>query len=320
MSYMGTYDRTIFYNPVNKYCIISIKTDDQSIPQQARSAYKHRDRLIRFMATGYELPQMDKVSMVLEGEWTTGKHVYQLQVERCEEIVSQTRDGVQGYLSSHLIKGVGEKTAALIVGRFGADALRVLENAPEKLLKIRGITPAKLEDIKASYAESQYIRDLMVLLSPYNITPVSAMKIYEHFSTRSMDILRDDPFELCRVPGFGFKRVDAIVRKGDTPMNSPMRIHGAVYAALEVQRENKGHLFFVGKLLLQTAYQLLNERLLPQMRIKPDEITSVLDGMILKREIAAATDGSIKRRFLSRKMKQHGRSRRCCLLKPERRT
>ena len=76
MSYMGTYDRTIFYNPVNKYCVISVKTNDQSIPQQARSAYKHRDRLIRFVATGYELPQTDKVSMVLEGEWTTGKHGY----------------------------------------------------------------------------------------------------------------------------------------------------------------------------------------------------------------------------------------------------
>ena len=100
MSYMGTYDRTIFYNPVNKYCIISVKTDDQSIPQQARSAYKHRDRLIRFVATGYELPQTDKVSMVLEGEWTTGKHGYQLQVEHCEEIVPQTEEGVYGYLSS----------------------------------------------------------------------------------------------------------------------------------------------------------------------------------------------------------------------------
>ena len=63
MSYMGTYDRTIFYNPVNKYCIISVKTDDQSIPQQARSAYKHRDRLIRFVATGYELPQTDIVPL-----------------------------------------------------------------------------------------------------------------------------------------------------------------------------------------------------------------------------------------------------------------
>ena len=62
MSYLGVYDRTIFYNPTSKYCIISVKTSDQSIPQQARSAYKHRDHLIRFVAVGYELPRTDKVS------------------------------------------------------------------------------------------------------------------------------------------------------------------------------------------------------------------------------------------------------------------
>ena len=143
MSYIGTYERTIFYNPSNKYCIIRVKSSDQSIPQQARSAYRHRDNMIRFIAVGYELPQTDKVSMILDGEWESGKHGVQLQVERCEEIVPQTKEGVFGYLSSRLIKGVGEKTAALIVSRFGADALRVLEKEPERLLEIRGITPDK---------------------------------------------------------------------------------------------------------------------------------------------------------------------------------
>lgn len=287
MSYMGTYDRTIFYNPVNKYCIISVKTDDQSIPQQARSAYKHRDRLIRFVATGYELPQTDKVSMVLEGEWTTGKHGYQLQVEHCEEIVPQTEEGVYGYLSSRLIKGVGEKTAKLIVERFGADALRVLENTPEKLLEIRGITPAKLEDIKASYAESRCIRDLMILLSPFQVTPAAATKIYEHFGAKSADVLRSNPYELCQVSGFRFRRVDAIVRKGETPLDSPMRIHGAIYAALDVQREEKGHLFLDRKNLIRTAYQLLNERL-PQVKVKPEAIIPVLEDMILKGEVVSS--------------------------------
>ena len=167
MGYVGTYDRTIFYNPSNKYCIISVKTSDQSVPQQARSAYRHRDNMIRFIAVGYELPQTDKVSMILDGEWENGKHGVQLQVDKCEEIVPQTKEGVYGYLSSRLIKGVGEKTAALIVNRFGADALRVLENEPERLLEIRGITPDKLEDIKASYAESRCVRDLMILLTPF---------------------------------------------------------------------------------------------------------------------------------------------------------
>ena len=114
MSYTGVYDKTIYYNPVSKYCVISVKTNDQSIPQKARSAFQHRDRLIRFTAVGYELPQTDRVSMILNGEWQNGKYGPQLQVESCEEIVPQTKDGVRGYLSSRLIKGVGEKTADLI--------------------------------------------------------------------------------------------------------------------------------------------------------------------------------------------------------------
>lgn len=258
MGYVGTYDRTIFYNPSNKYCIISVKTSDQSVPQQARSAYRHRDNMIRFIAVGYELPQTDKVSMILDGEWENGKHGVQLQVDKCEEIVPQTKEGVYGYLSSRLIKGVGEKTAALIVNRFGADALRVLENEPERLLEIRGITPDKLEDIKASYAESRCVRDLMILLTPFNVTPVTAMKIYEHFGSRSVDILQKNPYELCQVSGFGFKRVDAIVRKGDLPLNSPMRIHGAVFAALDTGRNEKGHLFLEEDALAKTGVKLLN--------------------------------------------------------------
>lgn len=289
MGYVGTYDRTIFYNPGNKYCIISVKTSDQSVPQQARSAYRHRDNMIRFIAVGYELPQTDKVSMILDGEWENGKHGVQLQVDKCEEIVPQTKEGVYGYLSSRLIKGVGEKTAALIVNRFGADALRVLENEPERLLEIRGITPDKLEDIKASYAESRCVRDLMILLTPFNVTPVTAMKIYEHFGSHSVDILQKNPYELCQVSGFGFKRVDAIVRKGDLPLNSPIRIHGAVFAALDTGRNEKGHLFLEEDALAKTGVKLLNENITDgQVKVTPEEVDAIVQDMILKGEIVSS--------------------------------
>lgn len=289
MGYVGTYDRTIFYNPSNKYCIISVKTSDQSVPQQARSAYRHRDNMIRFIAVGYELPQTDKVSMILDGEWESGKHGVQLQVEKCEEIVPQTKEGVYGYLSSRLIKGVGEKTATLIVDRFGADALRVLESEPERLLEIRGITPDKLEDIKASYAESRCVRDLMILLTPFNVTPTAATKIYEHFGSRSVDILHKNPYELCQVSGFGFKRVDAIVRKGDLPLNSPMRIHGAVFAALDTGRSEKGHLFLDETTLAKTGVKLLKENSSPeQVHVTPEEVDAVIQDMIMKGEIVCS--------------------------------
>jgi len=289
MSYVAVYDRTIFYNPSNKYCIISVKSTDQNIPQQARSAYRHRDNMIRFVAVGYELPRTDKVSMLLDGEWKDGKHGYQLQVERCEEIVPQTREGIKGYLSSRLVKGIGPKIAEQIVDRFGENALKVIERQPERLLEINGITPAKLDEIKETYDESYRLRSLMLLLSPFQITPETATKIYEHFGAKSVEILQDNPFELCQISGFGFKRVDAIVLKNGMEFASPNRIHGAIVAALSEQKNDKGHLYLDEDALKKKALKLLNEKIpLPQLGVKMPEVEAVLEDMILHGELVGS--------------------------------
>ena len=139
MIHRGTYDGTIYHNPVNKFCIISVKTADKEVPQEARSTRRYKDHLIRFVATGYELPRTDAVELELDGEWVESKYGYQLQVEQWQEIVPQTADGLLAYLGSGLIKGIGPKTAEDIVATFGPDTLNILDNSPEKLLQIRGM-------------------------------------------------------------------------------------------------------------------------------------------------------------------------------------
>lgn len=295
MSYVAVYDRTIYYNPTNKYSIIRVKSADQSVPQQARSAYRHRDNMIRFVAVGYELPQTDKVSMLLEGEWCSGKHGIQLKVDKFEEIVPQTVDGVRGYLSSRLVKGIGPKIAQQIVDRFGVDALNVIENQPERLLEIRGITEGKLEDIRDTFLESRCMRDLMILLSPFQITPAAATKIYEHFGARSVEILQDNPFELCQVSGFGFRRVDEIAAKNGMPFNDPKRIRGAIFASLDSQRQEHGHLYLPEEAVKKSTAYLLNEKQpIPQLCVKASEIQPVLDNMVLHSELVCA-DGNFYR-------------------------
>ena len=221
MIHKGTYDGTIYHNPANKFCIISVKTADQDVPQEARSTRRYKDHLIRFVATGYELPRTDAVELELDGEWKKGKYGMQLQVEQWHEIVPRTKGGVEGYLASGLIKGIGPATAAQIVSRFGVETLDILQNHPERLLEIKGITEGKLEDIKTSYAESRMLQDLMTLLSPFKITPKTAQKIYQYFGPASVDILKKSPFELCQVSGFGFLRVDAIVQKNGGDLHDP---------------------------------------------------------------------------------------------------
>ena len=164
--------------------------------------------------------------------------------------------------------------------------MNVLENEPERLLEIRGVSETRLKEIIASYNESRALRDLMLLLAPFQITPTAATKIYDHFGARSVDILRDNPFELCQISGFGFKRVDAIMRKNNWPLNSPMRIRGAVFAALESAKGDGGHLYLEAEQLHKEAMLLLNSMIpVPQMRVKSDDLDAVIDDMLLQGKI-----------------------------------
>lgn len=291
MSYIGTYDGKIFHNPSNKFCIVIVKTADTSIPEKARDKRRYRDHLIRFTAVGYEIPMTDAVELELDGEWVNGKYGMQLQVEQWREIVPKTKEGVLSYLGSGLIKGIGEKTAAEIVAKFGTGTLDILEKHPERLLEVRGITENKLEDIRTSFAESRMLRDIMTLLAPFKLTPKTALKIYQHFGPACMDLLKKSPFELCQIPGFGFRRVDAIVRKTDNRPRDPMRIGGALHCTLDEAKGKQGHLFLERETLCKAAFKLLNEKIpLPEMRVRPEEVEKELDGMILNGSVVSMRD------------------------------
>lgn len=166
-----TYESTIFYNEANKFSIIVVKTNDPRIPLQACSGRYYGDRMLRFTAVGYELPRTKAVELELDGEWVESKYGYQLQVEQWQEIVPQTADGLLAYLGSGLIRGIGPKTAEDIVATFGQDTLNILDNEPEKLLQIRGITEGKLKDIEESYAESRVLRNLIAFWDRSKLRP-----------------------------------------------------------------------------------------------------------------------------------------------------
>ena len=261
MGIIATYDGKIFHNPSNKFCIVIVKTADTSVPEQARDKRRYKDHLIRFTAVGYEIPMTDAVELELEGEWVNGKYGMQLQVEQWREVVPKTKEGVLSYLGSGLIKGIGEKTAVEIVAKFGTNTLDVLEKNPERLLEVRGITENKLEDIRTSFAESRALRDIMTLLAPFKLTPKTALKIYQYFGPACLDILKKSPFELCQIPGFGFRRVDAIVRKTDNRPRDPMRIRGALHCTLDEVKGKQGHLFLGREELRKAAFKMLNEKI-----------------------------------------------------------
>lgn len=293
MSIVAAFDKVIFFNETNKYCIFRLKTADEMIPSEAKISYGYHDHLIRFTAVGYDLPRTSEIQMELEGVWQNGRYGCQLQVERWREIVPPTLEGIRGYLASGLLKGIGEKTADAIVRQFGVDALNILEQQPDRLLEIRGISREKLEEIKAGYAESKAMRDLMILLAPFKVTPATALKIYQFFGPDGVRLLRQSPYRLCQVPTFGFKRVDAIVQKSGGDPRDPMRVQGALFYALEKSRSEKGHLFLGIEELIKSALLLLNEKIpQPGMQLGRQQAESALEWMILN-NVVVNDHGSI---------------------------
>lgn len=291
MIYKGTYAGTIYHNPANRYSVINVKTSDTEVPMEARSNRRYSDHLIRFVAVGYELPQTDAVDLELDGEWKQGKYGTQLQVEQWREIVPHTLSGVESYLASGLIKGIGPAIAAQIVARFGTETLDIIQKHPERLLEVRGITESKLEDIKTSYAESRMLQDIMTLLAPFKITPKTALKIYEHFGPTSVEILQQSPFELCQISGFGFLRVDAIVQKNGGDPHDPNRIKGALFWALADGKNSKGHLFLAAEKLRKEAMRLLNAKVpVASLRVREQEVNDVLANMILNGEVVSVAE------------------------------
>ena len=259
MGIIAAFDKTIFYNPANKFAVLRLKSADIMIPQEARSPYKYKDHLIRFTAVGYDLPRTDTVKIDMEGTWANGKHGPEFQVEQWKEILPDTIEGIRGYLSSGLLKCIGAKTADAIVAKFGVHSLEVLEHQPDRLLEIRGITEERLEEIKTGYAESRVMRELLLLLAPFKVTPGTAMKILEHFGMKGVELLRESPFRLCEMPGFGFRRVDEIVQKSGGDPHDPMRVQGALFFTIQEARGKDGHLYIEVTQLLRKTLRLLNE-------------------------------------------------------------
>lgn len=279
----GRLNRKIFLNEQNGYTIAVYTTKDTSVPLAARNKYLTSQGTIGFSAIGYNLPLTDKIELEMEGEWINGEHGLQFKVETFMEIVPRTKEGIIGYLSSGAIKGVKEKTAEAIYKKFGLQALEVMEQKPEELLSIRGISERKLEDIKASFGQNKIFRELMTFLAPYHVSPKKANLILQTFHEDAINIVRYRPYMLSAVKGFGFMTVDAIGRQNYSDLNDPMRISGCVsYVLHEAMKE--GHLYLEQEALIKRCMEVLNKDLM-QIAVGEQDINQVLYRLVMQKSI-----------------------------------
>lgn len=276
-------NRKIFYSEQNGYTIAVYVTKDTSVPLAARNKYLSSQGIIGFSAVGYNLPLTDEIELEMEGDWMDSDHGLQFKVENFMEIVPRTREGIVGYLSSGAIKGIREKTAEAIYQKFGLQTLEVIEQTPERLLCIRGISERKLEDIKESFGKNKVFRELMTFLGPYHVSPKKANLILQTFPENPIDIVRHQPYMLCAVKGFGFLTVDEIGRQNCSALNDPMRISGCVSYVLH-EAMKAGHLYLEQEALLKKCSEVLNRGLL-QPAVSSQDINQVLYRLAMQNSI-----------------------------------
>ncbi len=212
----------------------------------------------RFKAVGYCLPTSDKVKYRMEGHWSKSqKHGIQFEVERYEEVITPTREGIIAYLASGQIKGVGKKTAERIYDTFGVDTLQILDKEPKKLLTVHGISEKKLQKIVNSYLANRGARDVIAFLAPHGVTPNRAVKLYRQYGEETMDIVRNHPYRLCELAGIAFKTADKLAMSMGIDPLSPERVDEALLFTL-TDAESKGHLCLEKHIFLRECLKLLD--------------------------------------------------------------
>ena len=180
----------------------------------------------------------------IEGEWTYHKNFgKQIKVDSFKEILPTTLEGIEKYLASGLISGIGPVTAKKIIKAFGEDALDIIEMHPERLTEVEGIGRKKANKIAESLKDQREIKEVMVFLQSHGITPNFGVKIFKKYGASSVTVLRENPYRLCEdINGIGFKTADKIAKSLGMDINSPFRIASGIKYVLSLAVGN-GHVY-----------------------------------------------------------------------------
>lgn len=192
------------------------------------------------------------------GEWKNHLvHGRQFEVSHYKVEAPADLLGIKKYLGSGLIKGIGPKYAQRIVEKFGVDTLNIIDQTPDKLLEITGLGAKRIEKIKSCWSDQKSIREVMVFLQSYSVSPAFAQKIFKAYGNQSIKKVQENPFYLARdIFGIGFKTADTIASKMGIAKDSERRIDAGIEYALS-QLSNDGHVCYPVTEFLKEAEKIL---------------------------------------------------------------
>ncbi len=216
--------------------------------------------------------------LALEGVWKVdAKYGRQFSVEKFEETLPATVYGIEKYLGSGLIKGVGPKFARRIVEKFGKDTLDVIEENPDALIEVEGIGRVRVERIRKSWEEQKEIKNIMLFLQGHEVSTSHATKIFKTYGSDSISVVQENPYRLADdIWGIGFKTADTIAEKMGIEKDRFIRLRSGILYTLNKLSEN-GHCYAVREQLIKAAVQLLE--------VEEAELEITLDEMLRTEEV-----------------------------------
>jgi len=240
MTREGYVESIIFKNEENGYAVFTVSNDDgEEI----------------FVGTLFGIGE--GLYIVAEGEYVHHPtYDIQFNFTSCEITMPKDTLGIERYLSSGIIKGIGQVLAKKIVKKFKLDTLRIIEDEPERLAEISGISERKARAIAVSYAEKREFQEVIIFLSEYGISINLAMKIYNEYGDSLYEIIKGNPYKIAEdIPGVGFKMADDIARKMGIDENSVYRLRSALIYVLNMA-VSEGHMYLPKDMLIRKAVEL----------------------------------------------------------------
>ncbi|WP_030453811.1 ATP-dependent RecD-like DNA helicase [Herbidospora cretacea] len=234
-------------------------------------------------------------SLRLTGRWTSHpRYGRQFEVWSYTTVLPATVQGIQRYLGSGLIKGIGPKMAERITLHFGVDTLRIIEEEPARLVEVPGLGPKRTKMIGAAWEEQKVIKEVMIFLQGVGVSTSIAVRIFKQYGETSIDVVRAEPYRLADdVWGIGFKTADTIAQAVGIAADSPERVKAGLRYTLS-QAADDGHVYLPAPNLVADAVKILS--------VPPELVAACLEELVAEegvvREEVPVADGSVPAVYL----------------------
>jgi len=239
----GTIERITFHNPDNGFCVLKV-------------IVKGHTELITIVGSAHSVATGELFES--QGKWIQHREFgLQFQADHIKTVPPNTLEGIEKYLGSGMIKGIGPYTAKRLVEAFKHDVFDVIENKADQLRNIHGIGPARIAMITKAWQEQKIIRDIMIFLQAHGVSAARAARIYKTYGDRAIAKVRENPYQLARdIQGIGFKSADQIAAHLGISKTSIIRARAGLHHAL-FEKTGDGHCAYPASKLLEEAVSLL---------------------------------------------------------------